>query len=475
MITLSRSCWLGATDGRQDQLMRGHLSAGAGAGTAGRPLRRRIRTGILGVTTVAVLLFALPLGFAVSRLYRGEETSRLQRDATRVVALVPDNPAGQVPLPAAAAGDARIGLYTPSGARAAGHGPSRSAVAGAARDGRVHQGTEHGQLVVTVPVPSDRQVVAVVRAAVPSTAVTDRTRGTWAAMVLLVLAVLGVAAVLARREGRRIAAPLERLTDAARALGDGNFAIPVDRSGIREADAASEALRDTATHIGRLLERERAFSADASHQLRTPLTGLLLGLESALDRPDADLRAALDTAVTRGRHLQTTIDDLLALRRDAGRAGALDVEVEVRAAADRWRHPLATRSRHIAVDVRPGLTPVIASGAAVRQILDVLLGNALQHGKGTVTLIASDVGEGAAVEVVDDGDGLPGEAEDAFVRRSAGANGHGIGLALARSLAEADGGRLLVRRTGPRPVFALLLPTAGTLVVSPAVDQESSS
>jgi signal transduction histidine kinase len=147
----------------------------------------------------------------------------------------------------------------------------------------------------------------------------------------------------------------------------------------------------------------------------------------------------------------------------------------VRAAADRWRHPLATRSRHIAVDVRPGLTPVIASGAAVRQILDVLLGNALQHGKGTVTLIASDVGEGAAVEVVDDGDGLPGEAEDAFVRRSAGANGHGIGLALARSLAEADGGRLLVRRTGPRPVFALLLPTAGTLVVSPAVDQESSS
>jgi signal transduction histidine kinase len=189
----------------------------------------------------------------------------------------------------------------------------------------------------------------------------------------------------------------------------------------------------------------------------------------------ADLRAALDTAITRGRRLQTTIDDLLALRRDAGRAGAIDVEVEVRAAADRWRQPLATRSRHIVVDVRPGLTPVIASGAAVRQILDVLLDNALQHGRGTVTLIVSDVGEGAAVEVVDDGDGLPGEAEDAFVRRSGGANGNGIGLALARSLAEADGGRLLVRRAGPRPVFALLLPTAGTLVVSPAVDQESSS
>lgn len=448
------------------------------AAGAGRPLRRRIRTGILGVTVVAVLLFALPLGLAVNRLYRGEEFSRLQRDATRVVALVPDNAVtttGRVQLPDSAAEDPRVGIYTPNGARVAGHGPSGSRLAGAGRDGRVHQGTEHGQLVVTVPVTSDAAVVAVVRAGVPAAAVADRTRRSWAAMALLGLVVLGVAAVLARREGRRIAAPLERLTGAARALGDGDFAIPVERSGIREADAASEALRDTAAHIGGLLERERAFSADTSHQLRTPLTGLLLGLEAALDRPGADLRAALQTAITRGRHLQTTIDDLLALRRDGGRGGALDVEVEVRAAANRWRQPLAANGRRLAIDVRPGLSPVAVSGPALRQILDVLIGNALEHGGGTVTVGAHEVGDGAAVEVRDEGPGIPGKPEDAFVRRSAGASGHGLGLALARSLAEAEGGRLLLQHAGPGPVFSLLLPTADDVVVGTAADQDSRS
>ncbi len=458
--------------------MSGAGSADTSVSDTGRPLRRRIRTGILGVTAVAVLLFALPLGFAVNRLYRGEEVARLQRDATRVVALVPDNPVtpdGRLQLPAAAAADPRVGIYTPGGARAGGHGPSRSALAAAARDGRVHQATEDGQLVVTVPVPSDTAVVAVVRAGVPAIVVTDRTRRSWAAMALLGLVVLGVAGVLARREGRRIAAPLERLTSAARSLGDGNFAIAVDRSGIREADAAGEALRDTAAHIGKLLERERAFSADASHQLRTPLTGLLLGLESALDRPDADLRAEVTTAITRGRQLDETIDDLLSLRRDGSRVSALDLDVEVHAAGERWRPHLAAESRSLDVDVRPRTRAVTTAGPAVRQILDVLIGNALEHGRGTVSVTASDLGGAVAVEVADEGAGLPGDPEAAFVRRSPDASGHGIGLALARSLAEAEGGRLIVRRSGPRPVFALLLPVADMVVVSPAADQASSS
>lgn len=457
--------------------MRGKRTTGDGPGAPGRSLRQRITVGILGVTAVAVLLFALPLAAAVNQLYRDEEIARLQRDATRVAALVPDNPVSptnQVQLPGSAARDSRMGLYAPGGDRVAGHGPSRSQIARAGSDGRVHQGAEDGQLVVTVPVPSDRDVVAVVRAAVPSSAVSDRTERTLGAMILLGLVVLGVAALLARRQARRIAAPLERLTQSARALGDGNFAIPADSSGIREADAASEALRDTAAHIGRLLERERAFSADASHQLRTPLTGLLLGLESALERPDADLRAAIDTAVTRGQHLQTTIDDLLSLRGDRRQPGALDVEEHVRAAGERWQAQLTAQSRRLDIDVRPGLPAVLASGAAVRQILDVLLDNALQHGSGTVSVVADDVGEGVAIEVGDEGGGAPADPDGVFEGRAI-ASGHGIGLALAQSLAEADGGRLIIRQAGAKNAYALLLPAANPLVVSPVVDHESSS
>src|SRR5205807_7988675 len=116
----------------------------------------------------------------------------------------------------------------------------------------------------------------------------------------------------------RLAAPLERLTRVARALGDGDFTVRAERSGVREADTASQALEDTAAQLGTLLDRERAFSSDVSHQLRTPLTALLVGLESALARPHADLRPVQRDALSRGAHLRTILDDLFSLVRHPG-------------------------------------------------------------------------------------------------------------------------------------------------------------
>ena len=415
-----------------------------------------------------MLLFAVPLALATDDLYRSEELARLQADATRVAALVPDNPiTAQNPgrLPAGLPRNTVVGLYSLAGVRAAGKGPTRSALARASRDGRVHEGTENGELAVAVPVPSDNEVVAIVRSAVPRGVVTRRTYRSWLLMGLLGLAVLLVAALLARRQAQRIADPLERLTVTARALGDGNFAVQAEHSGIPEADAVSTALLDTAGRIGRLVGRERAFSADASHQLRTPLTGLLLGLESALDRPNADLRSAISEALDRGRHLQDTVSDLLSLRRDTGERGSIDVVAELQAAGDRWSSHFRQRQRRVEVTAAPVLPPVAVSAAALRQILDVLLANALEHGAGTASLSAHDLGAAVAVEVGDEGEGLSGDPEAAFARRSPQARGSGIGLALARSLAEAERGRLIVRRATPQPIFVILLPTAETVSV----------
>src|SRR5205807_6734297 len=119
----------------------------------------------------------------------------------------------------------------------------------------------------------------------------------------------------------RLAAPLERLTRVARALGDGDFTVRAERSGVREADTASQALEDTAAQLGTLLDREQAFSSDVSHQLRTPLTALMVGLESALTRPDADPRTALRDALSRSEHLSDTVEDLISLVRRPGFAG----------------------------------------------------------------------------------------------------------------------------------------------------------
>jgi signal transduction histidine kinase len=89
-------------------------------------------------------------------------------------------------------------------------------------------------------------------------------------------------------------------------------------------------------------------------------------------------------------------------------------------------------------------------------VVAVLLDNAVTHGAGTVTLSVRDAGGALAIDVADEGAGPP-DPDVAFARRSDGARGHGIGLSLARSLAEAEGGRLRISRPSP-PVFSLLLP-----------------
>jgi signal transduction histidine kinase len=299
--------------------------------------------------------------------------------------------------------------------------------------------------------------------------------------------VIGIAWLLARRQGRRIATPLERLTISARALGDGDFTIRPGRSQITEADALAEAIEATAGRLGRTLRRERAFSTQVSHQLRTPLTALLLGLESALSRPDADLRQAMATALRRGEQLHVTIEELLQLAREnpARPTAPLPVGVLLDAVHEHWQPAFADTGRTLRVTYPPDLPMAHGSMTAERHVVEVLVDNALVHGAGTTTVSAYAVAEGLVIEVSDEGPGLA-DPDLAFAPRSADpqprADGrgstHGIGLALARSLAEAEGGRLVVRHASPHPVFALLLPEAsptatsenGTASAEPPVD-----
>jgi signal transduction histidine kinase len=416
----------------------------------------------VGIAALVVVLFAVPLGYAVAVGYRNDAVAALQRDSTRVAATVSDSyptDGSTVTLPTDLPASLTIGVYRVDGTRIGAHGPDRSAVASAAVDGHLHDGVENGALAVSAPVPSDGGVTLAVRVAQPYADLQLRIARAWGLMALLGALVIGFAALLAGRQARAVAYPLEQLTGNARALGEGNFAIQVSPSGIEEADAAGAALEATAARLGDLLDRERAFSADVSHQLRTPLTALLLGLESALAGPDDRLREAVERAVRQAEQLRTTVDDLVGLARDTRpSARPLDVARLVRELEERWHGPLAARGRRLTVSVAPDLPTVAVRPAAARQILDVLLDNAVAHGAGTVTVSCADAGTGLAVEVADEGGGLA-DPERAFTRRRDGDHdGHGIGLALARSLAHAEGGRLVVRRAAPRPVFSLLLP-----------------
>lgn len=425
-------------------------------------VRRRIVVLSVLAAVLATTLFGVPLAVGVAKYYLDDERSELERLADSVaLTLSAAYARGVTPnaVPAADEG-ASIALYGADGVRQLGGGPARLDVpVPVVDDDRVVSGDTASELVVVVPVSDGTRVLGVVRAATPRTEVWQRTLVTWLGMAFLGVVAIGVTWTVARSQARRLAAPLDSLSAAARRLGGGDFTVRTERSGMGEIDSVGSSLDTTAQRLGELLARERAFSADASHQLRTPLAGLRLQLESALDTPGADLRTAMTAGLATTDRLERTIDDLLALARDAQPHGGIVAVRDLLAEIEPdWHGLLAEQSRVLRVDVRPEVVDSQVSASVLGQILTVLLDNALRHGRGAVQVTARDVGNAVAVDVTDEGPGIASDLDPFRPRTETTADGHGIGLALARRLAEGAGGRLRLARPAP-PTFTVLLPT----------------
>jgi signal transduction histidine kinase len=422
-------------------------------------MRRRIVTLTVVAAALAISLFGLPFAVGVWKYYLDDERAELARTADSVALAVSDDLIDGVRTPVLPPPppETHTALYTPSGQLLVGVGPaSADPVVLAAQGTDLASGDANEELVAAVPIVNGATLVGVVRASASQSAVDRRTAVTWLGMLGLAAAAVAATWQVARRFGARLADPLERLSAAAEQLGDGDFTIRTQRTGIPEIDRVATTLDATAERIGTTMNRERAFSAHVSHQLRTPLTGLRLQLEAALESPDEKLRAAISSGISSADRLHGTIDDLLALARaDRSPPPVMDLDELL----DELRHnrggPLAGQDR-ILVVVAEGARQPRAAAAAVRQILGVLLDNAVTHGEGTVTVTARDAGAAIAIDVTDQGTGVAEEV-DPFARAHESGDGHGIGLALARSLAEAEGGRLVLSTPAP-PTFTLLLP-----------------
>lgn len=427
-------------------------------------MTRRVLVVIVAITAIAVVLFAVPLAFAVANLYHNEEVVRLEREAAAAAQAVPSEfPTGAdtVELPHRT----RIlaySLYDQTGRRVAGTGPPRAdAPTRAALHGGVHDDNGGGSLIAAVPITRGEAVVGVVRASAPTAVVDDRTRNAIAVMVGIGAAVIAVSAAIAAWQARRLARPIVALADTATALGQGDFTVRSDTTGVAEVDALSEALNRTAEQLDRMVSRERSFSEDASHQLRTALTGLRLTLEAARLDPSLDRDDALREALSNADRFDAVIDELLSLARDpSGSPGPLAVNPVVEELAAGWHGRLAAEGRPLRVVTSDELPAAAAAAATVRQVLDVLLDNASRHGLGTVSITTRAVAGGVAIDVADEGGGISGDPERLFVRRPPDGHDHGIGLALARSLAEGDGGKLQVTHAQHGTVFSLFLAPA---------------
>jgi len=277
--------------------------------------------------------------------------------------------------------------------------------------------------------------------------------------VLAGFAVLAIsaAAALAWWLSRRLDAPLVRLAAAAHRVGDGDFTTRAPRSGVAEIDSVAQAIDTTAGRLGSALERERSFSADVSHQLRTRVAGLRVTLEAAAVTGTSE-RDAIHNAIEETERLEATIVELLALARDTGGdREPLSVQTMLDDLEVSWHGRLADNGRPLRVQAELALPSPRVSAVAVRQILDVLVDNAMRHGLGEVKITARATHDGVAIDVDDEAPELTAATDELF-RRRVRPDGHGIGLALARSLAEAEGGRLVLSRRAPGAQFTLLLP-----------------
>jgi signal transduction histidine kinase len=403
-------------------------------------VRRRLLASTLVITLVAVVVFAVPLGFVLDHLLHDIGQARVQHDASRVAHRLVRRWNGDASPEAVRA---ELEQLIPEG----------DSVLLRYQDGRTVLTQPIGHAIkASAPGPAG----TVVTLFAPAGDVDARVGRYLLVLTSLALAALGGALGLALVQSRRLAAPLARLSRSATRLGEGDFSLATPRSGMGEVDSIADALDSSARRIDQLLQAERNFSTNASHQLRSALTGLELRLEELANSADPEVRAEALAALEQTHQLGSTVEELLALAR-TGRAGVVtefDLADLARAHALDVSKELMRDGRTLSIDA-PRRVPVVAAPGALGQALDIVLSNGVRHGRGTLTMRVTSDERHAIVEIGDNGPGFDDPAT-AFQRRPSD-DGHGIGLPLARTLINAEGGTIAIRRASP-PVVRIELP-----------------
>lgn len=273
---------------------------------------------------------------------------------------------------------------------------------------------------------------------------------------MVVLLGVGVWAVV-RDQSRRIADPLARLAEQAERLGAGDTRFVPPPSGVAEIDAVSDELTRSGRKLLRTLSSEREFAADASHQLRTPLTALLMRLEEITMLDDLDaVREEATIAIEQVERLNDTVATLLLrTRHTTDSPTAVRVDRVIAELQRSWQPAYETAARSIQVTGERGVS-VVATDAALSQILGTLIENSLAHGGGICRVDVRHSGISVVIEVSDDGPGVRPDIAPFVFDRGQSSKSSGLGLGLARDLAEGYGGRLELVRVHP-VLFALFL------------------
>ena len=331
-------------------------------------------------------------------------------------------------------------------------------------------------LIVAVPVVRSGDVVGAMITVSP----TDRLRADvawrWALIGLGELVALGVCLLLAYRMASWVLRPVRALDAGAHTIATGRLDARVPATaGPPELRRLATSFNDMADHVERSMDRQRRFASDASHQMRNPLSAMLLRIEGLrlVLPPGAhdDLEEEITAVHDEGRRLTRVLDELLELATAGARQGEPSGVDLVTLAEDRVRcwAPTAAGRRikltRTGADTRPAYTDPTALSSA----LDAIIDNALKYAPkgGAVEVAVVDDGDGPAIRVTDDGPGLAPEEYarigDRFWRspRHRDVEGSGLGLAVARALVTAAGGTLTLAPAPGRGLRATIAVPSG--------------
>ena len=284
-----------------------------------------------------------------------------------------------------------------------------------------------------------------------------RVRMAWNAIIGIAIGIAALAAVAAMLQARQLTRPLDRLARSAVQIGTGDTGVVAPRCGLVEVDAIAEALEDSGQRVSDLMSAERQFSANASHQLRSPLTAIAISLELIADSPDPAARHEASEALTQVAGLDDRINELLELAR-TGRVAAkarIDIAGLVARHVQAMSGQFHRAGRGLTLDA-PDVVEADVTASALTQTLEILLDNALVHGVGDVEVRVVAVGTGG-VEIVirDEGHIVDAASEGAEIDQDR--RGHGLGLLLARNLMRPDGGSVELLTMAPT-TFVIRLP-----------------
>ncbi|QCB93121.1 ATP-binding protein [Cellulomonas shaoxiangyii] len=412
-------------------------------------MRRRVLQATIAAVTVAVVLLGFPLAFLGAHLVRENEVRGLEVRAESVARTVDFRIEQDIAL-----SDRMLEPYT------GGEGEIPASVSVRTADGDTYRaGPVIEDRAVSVSVTSD--TVATVVLQVSWWEVFWLSVRVIALVVVAAFVAFGAGIAMAIWQANRLAAPLVYLAASAEQLGSGQVRPQLEPSGVEEIDLVAAELARSADRMAGRLAAERQFASDASHQLRTPLTALSMRLEEImLASGEPEVREEARISLEQVERLVLVVDDLLTRSRRAqgGTTEAVHLLEVVHQQEEEWAPTFAAAGRRLVVDVDPALQ-VLATPGALAQVLATLIENSLKHGAGTTTVRSRPGGPArtVVVEVGDEGAGVPDDiAPRIFEREVTSGAGTGLGLSLARDLANADGGRLELAQRRPA-VFALFL------------------